>query len=375
MLLKNAHLISPGLTEENGFVQVDNGQITRLGSMSDLTELNEGIDLKGNLLLPGFIDIHAHGADGCDVCDASPDSLQHIAEKKLAEGVTTWLPTTLTQPKEKLREIVRTIADWAPSAPLRVPGMHLEGPFINRDQAGAQNPEFVRPSDPVELRELHEIFPASILSLAPELPGGLNLVREAHSLGIIASAAHTEASYDEINKAMGFGLSHLTHYGNAMTGLHHREIGAVGAGLIEDGLQIELIADGVHLAPEMLQLIFEKIQTKRLMLITDSVAASWKNDGEMELGGLEVVIEDSIARLKSNGALAGSTLQYPAGLRHIHEFTRIPIHELVETTSWNQAHTLGLADRGKLEPGFLADLVVLNEHFEVQGTYLGGVKV
>ena len=375
MLFKNAHLISPGLTEENGFVQVDHGLITRLGSMSELAESNEGIDLEGNLLLPGFIDIHAHGADGCDVCDASPDSLQHIAEKKLAEGVTTWLPTTLTQPKDKLREIVQTIADWAPSAPLRVPGMHLEGPFINRDQAGAQNPEFVRPSDPTELRELHEIFPASILSLAPELPGGLDLVREADSLGIIASAAHTKASYDEIKEAMGFGLSHLTHYGNAMTGLHHREIGAVGAGLIEDGLKIELIADGVHLAPEMLQLIFEKIQTNRLMLITDSVAASWKKDGEMKLGGLDVVIENSIARLKSNGALAGSTLQYPIGLRHIHELTRIPIHELVETTSWNQARTLGLGDRGKLEPGFLADFVVLNEHLEVQGTYLGGVEV
>ena len=270
---------------------------------------------------------------------------------------------------------MQTIADWADSAPIRVPGMHLEGPFINRDQAGAQNPEYVRPADPAELRELHEIFPACILSLAPELPGGLNLVREARSLGIIASAAHTKASYDEIMEAMGFGLNHLTHYGNAMTGLHHREIGVVGAGLIEDGLRIELIADGVHLAPEMLQLVFEKIQTKRLMLITDSVAASWKEDGEMTLGGLDVIIEDSMARLKSNGALAGSTLQYPIGLRHIHELTRIPLQDLVETTSWNQARALGLSDRGKLEPGFLADLVVLNEHFEVQDTFLGGKKI
>jgi len=375
MLLKNAHLISPGLSEENGFVQIDKGLITAFGPMADLANPDEGIDLEGNFLLPGFIDIHAHGADGCDVCDGSSDSLQHIAEKKLAEGVTTWLPTTLTQPKEKLREIVQTIADWAPSAPLRIPGMHVEGPFINREQAGAQNPDFVRPPDPEELRELHEIFPASILSLAPELPGGLNLVREAHALGIITSAAHTKASYDEIMEAMGFGLSHLTHYGNAMTGLHHREIGAVGAGLIEDGLKVELIADGVHLAPEMLQLVFEKIKTKRLMLITDSVAASWKKDGEMQLGGLDVIIEDNMARLKSNGALAGSTLQYPIGLRHIHELTRLPLHELVETTSWNQARTLGLADRGKLEAGFLADLVVLNEHFEVRKTFVGGEQV
>ena len=375
MLLKNAHLISPDLELTNGFVLIEDGLISKIGPMSELDDASEGIDLEGNLLLPGFIDIHAHGADGCDVCDASADSLQHIAEKKLAEGVTTWIPTTLTQPREKLREIVQTIADWADSAPIRVPGMHLEGPFINRDQAGAQNPEYVRPADPAELRELHEIFPACILSLAPELPGGLNLVREARSLGIIASAAHTKASYDEIMEAMGFGLNHLTHYGNAMTGLHHREIGVVGAGLIEDGLRIELIADGVHLAPEMLQLVFEKIQTKRLMLITDSVAASWKEDGEMTLGGLDVIIEDSMARLKSNGALAGSTLQYPIGLRHIHELTRIPLQDLVETTSWNQARALGLSDRGKLEPGFLADLVVLNEHFEVQDTFLGGKKI
>ena len=375
MLLKNAHLISPDLELTNGFVLIEDGLISKIGPMSELDDASEGIDLEGNLLLPGFIDIHAHGADGCDVCDASADSLQHIAEKKLAEGVTTWFPTTLTQPREKLREIVQTIADWADSAPIRVPGMHLEGPFINRDQAGAQNPEYVRPADPAELRELHEIFPACILSLAPELPGGLNLVREARSLGIIASAAHTKASYDEIMEAMGFGLNHLTHYGNAMTGLHHREIGVVGAGLIEDGLRIELIADGVHLAPEMLQLVFEKIQTKRLMLITDSVAASWKEDGEMTLGGLDVIIEDSMARLKSNGALAGSTLQYPIGLRHIHELTRIPLQDLVETTSWNQARALGLSDRGKLEPGFLADLVVLNEHFEVQDTFLGGKKI
>nr|MBC8148405.1 amidohydrolase family protein [Verrucomicrobiaceae bacterium] len=161
----------------------------------------------------------------------------------------------------------------------------------------------------------------------------------------------------------------------AWTGLPPGGVGAGGAGLPAGGLTIALIAAGVHLAPERLQLVFKTIKAHRLMLITDSVAASWKKDGEMELGGLEVVIEDSIARLKSNGALAGSTLQFPIGLRHIHEFTRIPIHELVETTSLNQAHTLGLADRGKLEPGFLADFVVLDEYFEVQDTYLGGVKV
>lgn len=367
MLLTNARIISPGLDREGASVLIEEGKITEVANHT-----SGDLDLGGKMLLPGFIDIHSHGADGADVCDASLEGLEHIAQTKLKEGVTTWLPTTLTQPQDKLIEIVRTIGDWADSAPLHVPGIHLEGPFINREQAGAQNPEFVRPPDLNELRELHQIFPALIVSLAPELPGALNIIREASGMGITPSAAHTKADYATIVAAAGHGLRHLTHFGNAMTGLHHREIGVVGAGLLDDSLHLELIADGIHLAPEMLELIFARVPRENIMLITDSVSSSWQADGDTSLGGLEVVIKDGIARLKSNGALAGSTLRYNRGLKLIHEITGEALSEIVATTSWNQATSLGLPNVGKIETGFNADLVVLDGNFEVDRTFVGG---
>ncbi len=367
MIITNAHLISPGFEKEGASVLIKDGKIIEIGEVSD-----GDIDLGGKMLLPGFIDIHAHGADGADVCDASAESLEHIARTKRKEGVTTWLPTTLTQPVDRLIEIVETLRDWAPSAPLNIPGMHLEGPFINIEQAGAQNPQFVRDPDLNELHQLHQIFPAKILSLAPELPGACEVIREAKGMGIISSAAHTKADYETVTRAMTHGLKHLTHFGNAMTGLHHREIGVVGAGLLEDSLKLELIADGIHLAPEMLELIFAKVPRENIMLISDSVSASWQADGDTSLGGLDVVIKNGEARLKSNGALAGSTLRYPRGLRLIHEITEEPLCDLVATTSWNQACSLGLTNLGKIEAGFDADLVVLNKDFEVEGTFFKG---
>ncbi len=367
MLLTNAHVISPGLDLPNASVLIEGGKIAEIANHS-----SGDLDLGGKMLLPGFIDIHSHGADGADTCDASSESLEHIARTKLKEGVTTWLPTTLTQPQERLVEIVQTVADWADSAPLAVPGIHLEGPFINREQAGAQNPEFVRPPDLNELRELHQIFPLLILSLAPEMPGALNLIREASAMGITPSAAHTKADYATVMAASGYGLKHLTHFGNAMTGLHHREIGVVGAGLLEDCLRLELIADGIHLAPEMLELIFARVLRENIMLITDSVSSSWQPDGDSTLGGLDVEIKDGVARLKDNGALAGSTLRYQHGLRLVQEITGEPLSELVATTSWNQARSLGLPDVGRIEPGYRADLVVLSADFEVERTFVRG---
>ena len=371
MLLTHAHIISPELEIADGFVRIKHGVIEAVGEMSEAP--GEGINLEGEMLLPGFIDIHSHGADGHDVCDASPEGLEHIARTKLKEGVTTWLPTTLTQPADRLKEIVRTVAGWAPSAPLHVPGIHLEGPFINREQAGAQNAEFVRHPDPAELRELQEIFPALILSLAPELPGAMDLIREARRMNIIPSAAHTKADYATIMDAVGHGLGHLTHFGNAMTRLHHREIGVVGAGLLEDILKLEVIADGIHLAPEMLELVFKKVPRDHIFLITDSVSSSWRPDGENDIGGLPVIIKDGIARLKSNGALAGSTLRYPKGLQLIHDITAEPLQNLVATTSWNQARALHLPGLGRIEKGFFANLTVLDKNYEVLRTFVRGV--
>jgi N-acetylglucosamine-6-phosphate deacetylase len=372
-IISNARVVSPGFDLADTAVLIEDGKISRIGGRELLAEDGEVIDAAGNLLLPGFFDIHSHGADRHDVCDDSLDSLRHVARRKLQEGVTTWLPTTLTQPVAKLQSIARTIAAFRDEGGLtRCPGMHVEGPFINRDKAGAQNPQFVRPPDFAELAALHAIMPAAIVSLAPEMPGALDLIAAATALGIRSSAAHTAATAAQIFAACDAGLTHLTHYGNAMTPLHHREIGVIGAGMLDGRLMIELIADGIHLSPDMLRLIFKVIPIDRLMMITDSVAASWMGDGEMTLGGLPVIVENGVARLKENGALAGSTLKANEGLRNLSSITGLPLSELVQVTSWNQARSLGLAGFGKIETGYHADLVLLDADFEVLKTFVGG---
>ncbi len=373
-LIHHARIVSPDLDVGGASLLLENGRILAVDDPGKpLPAADQVIDAGGRMALPGFFDIHAHGADGRDVCDGTADSVRHIARRKLAEGVTTWLPTTLTQPVGKLLEIASACAEYKATPDFcRMPGLHIEGPFINRKNAGAQNPGFIRPPDFAELIRLHEICPAAIVSLAPELPGAPCLIRAAALLGIITSAAHTSATAAEIAAAKAAGLTHLTHFGNAMTPLHHREIGAVGVGLMDDSLLLEIIADAIHLCPDMLRLLFKLVPIDRLMLITDSTAASWLGDGIFDLGGRPVMVENHIARLADSGVLAGSTLRYNEGLKNVFEITGLPLHQIVKATSWNQAQSLGLPHFGKLAPGFHADIVLLNADFTVWKTLVAG---
>lgn len=374
LLLHHAHLISPDLDIPMGALLIEDGRITAvLDGTEPLPEADETIDIGGRMILPGFIDIHSHGADGRDVCDDDPASISHIAMRKLQEGVTTWLPTTLTQSPEKLEAIAAKCAAYmaAPSH-CRAPGLHVEGPFINRQNAGAQNPDFVRAPDITELERIHAIAPALVLSIAPDVEGADLVIERATALGITCSAAHTSASAARIFDAKTAGLRHLTHFCNAMTPLHHREVGVVGAGLLDDELMIEVICDSIHLCPDMLRLVFKLVPIERLMLITDSTAASWIGEGEVNLGGLECIVKDGRAILKEGGALAGSALLYNEGVRNVARLTGMPLDQLVKATSWNQARSLGLRDFGKLEIGHHADLVVVDEDFQVLQTFVAG---
>ncbi|WAC21405.1 N-acetylglucosamine-6-phosphate deacetylase [Luteolibacter sp. SL250] len=372
-LIRHAHLVSPGW-EREGALLVEGGRIVSVHAAGETVDADEIFDAGGRIIMPGFIDIHSHGAEGADVCDGEAEAVRHIARTKLREGVTTWLPTTLTQPADRLKDILGACALVMGEGGLcRMPGIHLEGPFINAAKAGAQNPEYVRPPDEAELRALHAIAPLRILSLAPEMPGALDLIRVARSLGITCSAAHTAATCREIMEAKSCGLSHLTHFGNAMTPLHHREIGVVGAGLLDDALMLELICDGVHLSTDMLSLMFHRVSIDRLMLITDSVAASWMPDGRMRLGGLDAEIRDQVVRL-GDGTLAGSTLKFNDGVARVRDLTGLPLAEISRMTSWNQARSLGLEGLGKLERGFHADLVMLERDFSVSGVWVAGQR-
>ncbi|MBT8037350.1 MAG: N-acetylglucosamine-6-phosphate deacetylase [Verrucomicrobiae bacterium] len=372
--ITNAHIVSPDVEIHNGVIDMDDGVITAIHEGSEsLPVVDDVIDAGGRYVMPGFIDIHAHGADGKDVCDNDVESIRHIAQRKLGEGVTTWLPTTLTQPQELLEEIAGTCADYMANQEFaKTPGLHVEGPFINKANAGAQNPQFVREPNWKELKRMHEIAPAAVFSIAPDVPGACECIRQAKAAGISSSAAHTSATYDQVMAAKEAGLTHLTHFGNAMTGLHHREIGVVGSGLLDPDLKIELICDTIHLCPDFLKLVFSVKPIEQLIMITDSMCGSWIGQGEVQLGGLPVTVKDGEARLKEGGALAGSVLLYNEGLRNVVELTDIPLNQLVKATSWNQAKSLGLEGVGKLEPGFCADIAILDQDFSVWKTLVNG---
>lgn len=374
-LIHNARIVSPDIEIPNGSLLIEDGLISAvLEAGSAMPAADSVIDAGGRLAMPGFIDIHAHGADHHDVCDASLEAIRHIAWRKLQEGVTSWLPTTLTQPRERLLEVAAECAKYAANPEFcKTPGLHVEGPFINVKNAGAQNPQFVRPPDLAELKAIHDIAPALIVSIAPDVEGALEVIRGARELGIRSSAAHTSSTAAQVFAAKAAGLTHLTHFGNAMTPLHHREIGVVGAGLLDDDLMIELICDTIHLCPDMLRVVFKVVPVERLMMITDSMAASWIGSGETSLGGLPVVLRDGAARLKDGGALAGSALRFNEGLRIIAGLIPLPLHQIVKATSWNQARSLGLVGLGKLEPGYCADIVLLDEDFSVWRTFVDGV--
>lgn len=373
-LISHVRIVSPDIDLEDASLVLEHGRITAVipaGETPPPADLQ--IDAEGRMAMPGFFDIHCHGADGHDVCDDSLEAIRHIARRKLQEGVTTWLPTTLTQPQDKLESIAGKCAAYLVNQEFcRTPGLHVEGPFINRKNAGAQNPEYVRPPNFEELKRIHDISPALIVSLAPDMDGADDVIRKAAAIGITSSAAHTSATAERIRGAKEAGLKHLTHFCNAMTPVHHREIGVVGAGLMDDSLMLELICDTIHLCPDMLKLVFKLVSIDRLILITDSMAASWIGEGEVMLGGLAVLVKDGKAVLKEGGALAGSALLYNEGLRNVAEVTGLPLHQLVKATSWNQAQSLGLDGFGKIEPGFHADLVFLNSDFSVWKTIVGG---
>ncbi len=367
-VIVNAHVISPGVDIEGATVVLEGGKIrsvARGGKAAVKADKNTTVvDVKGQYLMPGFIDVHTHGAQTFDFCDADPQAIFRLAEGKLQEGVTTFLPTTLTVSHEELMTCARNARNYVDSgAPYaKVPGIHLEGPFINVKCCGAQNPAFVRKPDVKEVKEIHKVFPVRQISYAVEAEGGAAFAKAMLKLGVVPSCGHTGAKLKDLMGAYKNGLRHMTHFCNQMTPLHHREIGMVGAGFLIEDLNTEVICDKIHLCPDMLKLIFTRRNLAHVQMITDSLRCSHCKDGySFTMGGLDVRLENGEARLVKGGNLAGSTLWMGMGLKNVHDVTGIPLKDLVRTTSWNQAIEQGWGDTlGKVEKGFAADLVVIN---------------
>ncbi|MBQ2814247.1 MAG: N-acetylglucosamine-6-phosphate deacetylase [Akkermansia sp.] len=371
-LITNAHIISPGIDIVGGSVLIDGKRIAAVLMPGETAEADTVIDADGNMLMPGFIDIHSHGAGGCDTCDCKVESIRTIADCKMKEGVTTWLPTTLTLGTNTLADVCRCVKEYAESPNgSKTPGVHLEGPYINPRQCGAQNPAFVREADYEEVSMLNDIYPVKLISMAPEMPGAVDFIAKASAAGITCSAGHSAAGYADFMKAKAAGLKHLTHFCNQMSPQHHREIGLVGAGMLDQDILIEVICDKIHLCADMLKLTFQNKNISQMIMVTDSLACSWMPDGPGQLGGLPIIVKGGVARLES-GNLAGSTLRYAKGLRNVQELTGKPLSELVKATSYNQARSLGLYDLGKIEPGYTADLVLLDGEYDVLKTIIDG---
>ena len=366
-VLVNAHVISPGVDLPGATVVVTGKRISLVSAKRVPAKALAGaevFDAKGAYVMPGFIDVHTHGAVGRDFCDPDPEAVFAFAKAKLEEGVTTVFPTTLTVSHEELLAAAANARAYAAAGMpyAKVPGIHLEGPFINVACCGAQNPKFVRAPDVKELKAIMKVCPVMQISYAPETPGGAAFAKACLKLGVVPSCGHTAATFADLRPAYRNGLRHMTHFCNQMTRLHHREIGMVGAGFLLDDLDTEVICDRIHLCDDMLRLVFSKRPLAHVQMITDSLRCSHCEDGySFEMGGLKVRLENGEARLVEGGNLAGSTLWMAQGLKNVHDVTGIPLKDLVRCTSWNQAIEHGWGKTlGKVEKGYTADLAVVS---------------
>lgn len=375
-ILKNAQIADCKFTDGKlRDVFVSDGKICDIiPSQTSSANAAKIFDLDGKILCAGFIDIHFHGAANFDVCDDESDAIFKVAKQKLKEGVTSIIPATLTLSKDALKRTFKNLRNYAKNPEsCRLLGVHLEGPFINPKMAGAQNTEFARALDLSEIDELNSILKILKVSFSPELDGADNFVRGLLNRGIVPSAAHTCANFKTVQDLRAAGLKNITHFGNRCGEFGAREIGVVGAGLLFDDFTLEIIADKVHLSPDFIRLIFARKDASKIVLITDSMRASGLGDGTYSLGGLDVKVSGSEARLVSNSSLAGSVLKMNVALKNICEILNADIAELAKCASLNAANSLNIPNSGEIKQGNFADFAVLDSDFKVLKTIVGGI--
>lgn len=331
-------------------------------------------------IIPGFIDIHVHGGNSEDFMDSSKEVLDKITSFHSSQGTTAMLATTMTAPKADIDRVLQEVQNYRNQEMpyTRLEGVHLEGPFISPKWPGAQNPEHIVLANIEWLEEWVSKYPGLVrqVTLAPEREGALEAVKWLNSHDIVAALGHTDATYDEVEAAVEAGLSHGVHTFNAMTGLHHRKPGVVGAMLSDDRLSCEIIADGIHVHPAAMRILARMKPQDKLILITDAMSATGMPDGEYTIGDLPVVVEDGIATLKSNrNSLAGSTLTMIKGFQLLVREVGLSLEQASLAASTNPAKKIGIHDRtGSLEAGKLADVLLLDHELELQGVWIQGTR-
>jgi N-acetylglucosamine-6-phosphate deacetylase len=327
-------------------------------------------------LLPGFIDIHIHGCAGRDVMEGTREAIETISRFLACHGTTAYLATTVTASPfatlQAVEELGRLILEE--SAGAKVLGLHLEGPFISEKKRGVHRAEFVRnPSIPT----LDEFVKWSnnqikLITMAPEAPGGLEFIRHARSMGILVSMGHSNANFEEAKESIRAGITNATHAFNAMREFNHRDPGILGAVLADDSIWAELIADGVHVDSTVVEILLRCKGPHKILLVSDAISACGQPDGEYQVGPLRVMVTKGVCR-NLEGRLAGSTLTQDRALQNMMRWTKVSLAEASFMTSWNPAQSIGIANqKGSIEPGLDADIVLLDDDLNVQMTFCEG---
>ncbi|MFD8611385.1 N-acetylglucosamine-6-phosphate deacetylase [Streptomyces sp. NPDC059631] len=366
-VLDGARVVLPTGIADGGRVIVDGTRIA--GTAPENTPT---VDVSGHWLVPGFVDLHNHGGGGAAFSGSADDVMTAVRTHR-AHGTTTVVASTVTDDMGILTKQAGLLSELAEQG--EIAGIHFEGPFISPCRKGAHSEALLRHPDPADVRRLVDAARghAKMVTLAAELPGGLDSVRLLAERGVIAAIGHTDATYEQTVEAIDAGATVATHLFNAMPTLGHRAPGPIAALLEDERVTVELINDGVHLHPAALELAFHHAGAARVAFITDAMDAAGSGDGRYLLGPLEVDVTDGVARLVEGGSIAGSTLTLDRAFRRAVTVDGLPVEDVVAALSANPARLLGVDDRvGSLEPGKDADLVLLDEDFVLKGVMRRG---
>jgi N-acetylglucosamine-6-phosphate deacetylase len=375
LFITNATIYTPTQRIQRGAVLLDGGRIAAVGPAEHIPcpPDVQVIDAGGLLLTPGFIDLQFNGGFGQDFT-ADPTTIWTVAAQLPQYGVTAFLPTIITAPLEKSALGRRVVAEGRPggyrgATPL---GLHIEGPFLNPAKKGAHNPAYLRTPSLDAVQDWSPENGVRLVTLAPELPGALAVIEALSSRGVLVSAGHSMATYEQAVTGFDAGVRYGTHLFNAMPSLLHRDPGLPGALLTDERATVGLIADGIHTHPAMVKLVWQALGPSRLNLVTDAMAALGMPPGKHLLGDYEVHVDGVTCRLV-DGTLAGSILAMDEALRNLIALAGCTLEEALQTVTTTAARAIGLEhERGQIAPGFVADLVLLSPDLRVRGAVAAG---
>ncbi|HHV73062.1 MAG TPA: N-acetylglucosamine-6-phosphate deacetylase [Thermoanaerobacterium sp.] len=370
-LIVNGRLLIGGNIVSNKDVLIEGNKIRAIGNGLYGDNI---IDAGGNYVSPGFVDIHIHGSSGFDTMDGTFEAINTISKSVAMHGTTSFLPTTMTEDKGKIKNAIKNVFDNKDRVEgAEILGVHMEGPFINPKQKGAQDDKFILKPTVENFTEIcgEYVNIVKLVTIAPEVDGALELIRYLKEKNIVASVGHTDSTYDDVALGYKAGITHATHVFNAMKGFHHREVGTVGA-VFDLDISAEVIADGIHSVFPAIRALIRLKGKEKVNLVTDAMMAANLRDGLYQLGGQDVYVKDGAARLKS-GVLAGSTLTLDKAIKNILSNTDLSLPESVALASYNSAKVIGVDDRkGLIKEGYDADIVIFDENIEIKKTIVGG---